>query len=124
MKKLALALLLLSVALVPAPASSETSRAVIIKDTACGLFDGDGGFVYTEDTMILGAHSANGNSKLTCKAKDVPNSTGRAVVFNFENTGALCGIFSPHGFLTTDDWQETVSASGVATLQCHYKLPE
>lgn len=124
MKKLALALLLLSVALVSVPASADTYRAVVIKEGACGLLDGNGAFVVTTDVMTVAAHSENGNSKLTCKAKDVPNDTGSAVIWDFGNTGGLCLIASPHGPIVTDDWQETVSASGNATLQCRYKLPE
>lgn len=104
--------------------SADTFRAVVVDPAGfCGLFDGDGGLFVTEDTRVVGSHSANGNSKLTCKANDVPNSTGAAVTWDFATTGAYCVIPSPHGALITDQWHITVSASGVATLQCHYKNP-
>ena len=104
-------------------ASAETFRAVVIDPAGpCGLPDGNGGVYITNDTQVVGAHSANGNSKLTCKAIGVPNDTGSAVRWDAASFGSLCGIPSPHGLILTDDWKATVSSEGDATLQCRFKF--
>jgi hypothetical protein len=88
--------------------------ASVYKDFGCTLFDGNGGFVF----VATGTHSVeitNGNAVTICKASGVPNSTGKAAHWDNSNTGDFCFIA---GGLTTD-WNETVSASGEATLRCH-----
>jgi hypothetical protein len=97
--------------LVGARAQPASARAVVIRDTGCGMLDGDGGFVFTTNTLVVGTPS--GNDKLQCRAK-VPNSSGKAVHYDFESTGLICGTF----FHITTTWHETVSASGRATLTC------
>jgi hypothetical protein len=91
------------------PASAK--GAVVIRNTGCGMLDGNGGFVFTTNTLVVGTPS--GNDKLQCRAK-VPNSSGKAVHYDFQSTGLICGTF----FNITTTWHETVSASGRATLTC------
>jgi len=95
-------------------AKADNNGASVYKDFGCGLFDGNGGFVF----VAVGTHSVeitNGNAVTICKAAGVPNSNGKAVHWDNSNTGDQCFIA---GGLTTD-WNETVSASGEATLRCH-----
>jgi transcription elongation factor len=95
-------------------ARADSNGASVYKDFGCGLFDGNGGFVF----VTTGTHSVeitNGNAVTICKASDVPNSTGSAVHWNNGNTGDTCGIAGG----STSNWDETVSASGEAILRCH-----
>ena len=117
MKKLIIpfvALFVVAVALVSwRSQSTAKDPAIHINDAGCALRDGDGGFVLADsDATVI---TSSGNGKLTCKVSDVANSTGSAVKWNYDNTGLLCNII---GAGATDDWQEIVSASGQATLQC------
>jgi len=118
MKKLVIpfvALFFVAVALVSwRSQSTAKSPAIHINDAGCGLYDGDGNFTLaSSDQTII---TSSGNGKLTCKASDLANSTGQAVKYDFESTGQFCGT----ALGITDDWQEVVSASGQATLQCRY----
>jgi hypothetical protein len=96
--------------LVVSPASAD--GAVVIDDAGCGLLDGDGGFAVADSDHAVVTPSGNG--VLKCKAEVTPPSSGQAAHFDFGSTGLLCG--TPAG--VTDDWKETVSASGEATLTC------
>jgi hypothetical protein len=93
--------------------TAAKAAAVHISDAGCGLLDGDGFFaVAASDATVI---TSSGNGKLTCKASGLANSTGKAVKYDNASTGALCNVV---GAGATDDWQEIVSASGQATLQC------
>ena len=89
--------------------SSKVAPAVVINDFGCGMFDGDGGFVFTDNSHAV--ITSSGNSLLKCSVTGVANSTGKAVHYR----DFLCGTFLG---LTTDS-HEVVSASGNATLTCH-----
>ncbi len=87
--------------------------AVVITNSGCTLLDGNGNFTFTDrDHAVI---TSSGHGKLTCKAKGLPNNTGRAVHWNFYNTGLLCN--TPAG--VTQKWSSTVSKSGNARLTCH-----
>lgn len=100
--------------------AKASNGAVVINDQGCVFFDGDGGFVTTDTdhSVIIN----NGHGLFTCKASGVANSTGKAANYDANN--------NPLGFLVhcgqnltgqlTADWNETVSASGEATLRCHF----
>src|SRR5215470_4749251 len=119
MKKAFLTTALLSGFLACASFSALADPAVVIKpDGGCALFDGNRAFAFTTNTQITATQSPNGNSTFKCQANVTPSSSGQAVQWNQGNTGALCGIDNPFGFQVTDDWHETVSASGQATLIC------
>ncbi|MDH3732957.1 MAG: hypothetical protein OEU54_05460 [Gemmatimonadota bacterium] len=95
----------------PVPAG-DSPGAIVIRDMGCGLLDGDGAPVFvSSDHAVI---TPNGKTKLTCQARGLSNSTGRAVHHDFASTGMLCG--TDLGFTT--QWHETVSASGNATLTC------
>ncbi len=84
--------------------------------------------VSTGDTQIVATQSQNGNTSLKCQATGLANSSGMAVHYDIDDNpilpGALlCLIMSPLPpfFIVTEDWQETVSSSGQATLSCKFK---
>jgi hypothetical protein len=88
--------------------------SIHINGFGCGMIDGDGNpFIADISSVVI---TSSGNANLKCQTKGtVPNSTGKAVVYNFENTGITCETTSG----VTAKWKETVSASGNATLTCH-----
>lgn len=99
---------------------AQAAPAVVINPAGgCTLLDGNGSFTFTTDTKMTATQSNNSNSKLTCKATVTPATAGGAARFDFASTGIVCGIANPFGFQTTDQWHQTVSASGEATLTCH-----
>lgn len=102
-----------------APVANAAPALVINPAGGCGLLDGNGNPTFTNDTKVTATQSNNDNSKFTCKATVTPSTAGRAANFDFASTGFLCGIPNPFGAQVTDQWHETVSASGEATLTCH-----
>ncbi len=96
--------------------------AVVIRQESCVLLDGDGNVVATTDVaQIVTTQSANGNVDVQCDADVSPASSGKAARFDFASTGLLCVFDTPFGVETTDDWKETVSASGQAKIVCHLR---
>ena len=60
--------------------------------------------------LTLDKFSINiGGTHVICEADVAPPASGQAMLLNFENTGEL---------RLNDDWHETISASGKATLVC------
>src|SRR5688572_11376504 len=88
--------------------------AVHISDFGCGMLNGQGGSVYTTDSRVTVTPPNAGVTILKCSARDVANTTGRAVHWNHDNTGLVCNTQMG----TTTDWMETVSANGAAVLTC------
>jgi hypothetical protein len=105
------------VALTPtaAPADATVAPALVIHEGGCGVLNGDGGVTFASIRNAVITNNGKGTGKLTCKVKGAPNSTGTAQIFNFDNTGLLCG--TPSG--ATARWTNVVSASGNVTLSCH-----
>jgi len=101
--------------------TAQAEPAVLIDGTTCAMIDGNGGFVLTNDTKTVVTNSANSNLMFKCKAEDVINDTGSAVTYDYSTSSIPCGIITDTGFVLTEDWHETVSASGMATLICKYK---
>lgn len=92
--------------------AQKIEAAIRISDAGCEILDGAGNsFIADRDQVVI---TSSGNENLICKAKGIPNSTGKAVHYNFENTGFLCLT----DVNTTDQWHETLSPSGVANVQC------
>ena len=114
MKKLSIlftALVSCSLFLVSWKSASNMEAAVRISDFDCGVIDGDGNPFLVTGSLVS---TSSGNTNFKCKGSGVPNSTGAAVIWNYENTGVLCGTITG----VTEDWQSVVSASGNTTLQC------
>jgi len=93
--------------------------AVIITNFGCGGLDGDGGGWGTTDThVVMSNNGKGGNVNFKCHATGVANSQGRAVHWNFDNTGAVCNTL----FGTTEDWKSTVDTEGNAVLSCRIHI--
>jgi hypothetical protein len=91
--------------------------AVIISDVSCNLFDGTGALTFTTDTHGVVTNSSNDNRMMRCQADVAPPPDGRAVQFSqATHPGVVCNAVGR----LTDNWRNTVSASGKATLQCHF----
>jgi hypothetical protein len=90
----------------------------VIFPGGCVLFDGNGvlGMATGARTHIVCTPSGNVNA--FCKADVTPSKSGTAAHFDFSSTNNFCTIVCPTGPEKTNDWKETVSASGEATLQC------
>ncbi len=99
---------------VPAKASMS---AVVVNGGQCALYDGDGGLVTVPDGKFS-VTTPSGNRMLQCRATGLNNSTGRAVHYDSASTG---GVLCNAGGTPTDDWHETVSASGNAVITCNVK---
>jgi hypothetical protein len=95
----------------------------------CTMSDGNGNTIISSDPKLkvkVSTQSAKNTLTLTCEISNVPNDTGRAVIYNFANTGGgVCMITDPlrNVVRPADVWQETVSASGEAILTCMTHTP-
>ena len=94
--------------------AAQGQGAVHIDSFSCTMLDGDGNSVSASASRALENHG--GQVVMNCTA-NVPNTTGRAAHFSGPGDGT-CG--SVEFGVTTEDWHETVSASGNATLTCHF----
>lgn len=99
--------------------------AVVIRDLLCGVvgINEDGPVVVlTTDVQVVDTRNDRGNGHGRCRAKGVPNVTGRAQQFTFESTGFPCTtpLGDPPVLVFTTKWHETLSASGVATISCFH----
>ncbi|EXK43424.1 hypothetical protein FOMG_02382 [Fusarium oxysporum f. sp. melonis 26406] len=92
---------------------ASADPAIRITGLGCGLYDGNGNSVFTLKSRTVITHSENGN--VVCQATVTPSTAGKARTFNFKNTNVFCCTLAG----CTPNWQETISASGQATLTCH-----
>jgi hypothetical protein len=98
--------------------AAAVAPALVISEFGCNLLDGNGVFVFTDNTHAVITSSNNGNTNMRCQADTTPSASGRAVHFGQDtHPGLACG--TPGG--TTLNWKITVSASGKATMQCHVR---
>ena len=102
-----------------AQAAAVVTRSV----DGCGLLDGNGAGLPATDPKITYTQNSHGNATFQCKADVTPAASGGAVQFNYDSTGFYCGVPDPADPTKppqmTQHWEETVSASGNATLTCH-----
>ncbi len=113
------ALLALAVAVIVTmvPSRARAEGAEINKDVGCTMYDANGNLtVIASDSVQIGTNSQRCNSTISCKAKGVDNTTGKAIHWDTDTTSnGLCST----GFGITDRWSEIISTSGVAHLICH-----
>ena len=84
----------------------------------CSILDGNKKFYLTSSKNSV-VYNKSGDI-LKCSAKKIPNKAKKAVKWNKGNTGYVCST----GHHITNDWSETVSANGNATLTCKFKFPK
>jgi hypothetical protein len=84
--------------------------------TFCSYFDADWNRVTTFGTVT---YYDSGKVVSYCSAQG-SNSTGRVVIFNYENTGGLCSF--PGGI--TSAWRIRVGKDGVAQFMCEGYLKD
>jgi hypothetical protein len=88
---------------------------VFIDVNTCGLL-AEFGFA-SGVAHEVSVNNNNNNINITCTADLEPTSTGRSIIFNYDNTGILCGAMGH----PTEDWHQVISSRGKAKLTCHYK---
>lgn len=102
---------------------SNASANPCVSEGFCRLFDGNGNFTSGNDVKTHIEITPSGIVNFWCKADVTKPSSGNAAIFNFTSTkGEFCFLGCDSFGIPTKDWQEVVSASGEATLQCHLKL--
>jgi len=99
--------------------AEEAKKVTILTDFGCGMLDGNGGFAMVSgQNRAMSITTRDGKSMLTCRGNVAPNfSMKKPAVYNFANTGIECFTL----FGVTREWQEVVSPSGEAILQCRIK---
>ena len=113
-------------------ASAEPALVVKVDDFTAFLFDGDGNLALLScDSMQVETNSETGVINGSCRGKDVPNSSGRAVNYDIYNNPRYweSGILILAGFLTadgtlvlTENWTQTISANGNLVFRVHVKI--
>ena len=103
-------------------ASVQAVPATVGMDQGCTLLDGDGNLVAADTDHSVVTNNGKGTGKLTCHAEGVANSAGKAVHWDFDSTGLVCG--TPSG--PTENWKATISqnedgTTGDAVLTCRTK---
>lgn len=112
------------VLLVGVSAAHAAPALVQIDVGGCSMLDGNGTQIFSSDPKLkvkVSTQSENQTLTLTCYINNVPNDTGKAVIYNAANTdGGACMITDPlrNVVRPADVWHQTVSASGQAILTC------
>ncbi|RFN43098.1 tubulin beta [Fusarium flagelliforme] len=97
-------------------AQPNPNSAIFISDFDCGLVDGNGNFVSADRSRVVITQS--GNRNLVCESDVTPPSDGRAEIYNFKNTGALCdNLFSSLNLFRTL-CETGYDAIGIARPKC------
>ena len=106
--------------------SARARAAIVIRNGGCALLDGAGNIVLADRDLTVLTRSAGNNTTLICKVKHVGNPSGRAVTYDADHNPFFPGLGCGTAGGTTLKWNETVSASGNATLRCHFRgtLPD
>ena len=95
----------------PAAAGAEGAE-VQVTEHHCTLFDGDGNIV-AGDFFEVVTNNGDGTGVARCQARVAPPAAGEAVTYaHFRCSTRDLGV--------TTRSRETVSASGQATLTCHF----
>src|SRR5688572_30474249 len=96
--------------------TNAAQGAVVIHESGCTLFDGDGGIV--SGSSYHAVITPSGNRSIRCSVKGIDNPTGRAIHYDSDNNPIGPGLTCNARGVPTLDWEETISASGNATISC------
>ena len=118
--------------------AAESHRALVIHKGEtwwCGIYDGNLQGIFPLYPVEVITQSRNGNAVSICHADGIANPTGRAIVWKPENFPYYdeCLIWNgegdgfefppewpPQDWYSTKVWKQVISASGHATMTCHY----
>jgi hypothetical protein len=111
-----------SVAILLVPAIGASAPAsVVLGTSSCGVIDSNLNCVATPFRAIV-TSSAPGVEIEQYSANGVFNDTGRALIFTFADFGPPFGYcVSEITGAVTEDWVETLSPSGHASIVCRFK---
>ncbi len=102
---------------------AQAGPAAVSRAEGCGLLDGNGVGQLGTNSKITFTQNPNGNATFQCRADVTPATSGGAAHFDLDSTGYECAVPDPLDAAKEDQmtkhWEETVSASGEATLTCH-----
>ena len=117
------------VLLVGVSAAYAAPALVQIGVGGCSMLDGNGNQIFSTDPKLkvkVSTQSENQTLTLVCEVANVPNDTGRAVLYNAANTGGeACQIRDPlrNEDRPADVWHQVVSPSGQSILTCITHTP-
>jgi hypothetical protein len=94
-------------------AASGGKGSSTIRDVECAMYDGYGVRIFGTGVTQVSADELR--AKLTCKARNVPTPSDTTIYFNYANTGHGCQVIGQF----TNDWEEALTARGVATMTCN-----
>ncbi|MEP4147674.1 MAG: hypothetical protein ABJL54_10655 [Halioglobus sp.] len=112
--------------------SNFADGALVVTDEFCSIADGSvfedpytrPNFVTIEDGRKVVTESKNGVVVKICNFDGVTNSTGRAVLYDFQSILDFYDFEYPclteHGSLATKDWRVVISPTGRAILTCRF----
>jgi hypothetical protein len=111
------------------PNTSQADPAVVVWGGNFWVYDGDGNVVNIEDfnghSLIVVTDSTDGVINVQINAKALNNHTGQAVQYDSENNpsgpGEVCSFHYGGDIYFTEEWRETISASGNMTAYCLYR---
>jgi hypothetical protein len=87
--------------------------ATTIKNVTCPMYDGYGVKFTAYGTTTVSSDGTR--AKLTCSAKGVPTPSSSTIYWNYANTGGACQVIGK----LTNDWQESVTSRGTASMTCN-----
>ncbi len=112
------------------PAMAANGPAIVVLNATCGMLDQYGKpTIDADQAQIVVSYNNdelnNSNVTLKCKVSNISNDSGNAIHWNINNTVPefKCEAFvnqNPAGWVT-EDWSQTISASGESTLTCKFK---
>jgi hypothetical protein len=107
---------------VAADEAEAAAAALVITDFVCHVLDGTGTVVAGENSHGVSTNSRNNNATVRCQAQVAPPPDGGAVRFTIADfPGLECWAPEQFGPAATASWTNVVSASGQATLTCHFR---
>ena len=129
MKKSSTLAVALVTALFASCASADAAFKIDPAGGSCGLLDGFGNVISTQESSRIETQSSNGNVKLSCTVKGIATLIGAAKMeYDYESTGILCKVNSlfygecyseqHHGVVSEDD---NYDGEANAKLTCHVK---
>ena len=98
-----------------AMSSPEAERAVVIHDSGCQVLMSNGKVGALTANHDLRVYTSGPKMRM-CQGR-ISNPTGRAIHLDARNTGMMCEVDGT----PTNNWKETISASGHVSLICRIR---